>query len=200
MSRVRRFTTAFMRNLRRPNVEKVAVILAAAWLLAMWVGYADAPEFAPWGPARTEAIGARSPSVSFEGPDPLDLEGGDPFHRTAPAPTVPGVETEPDGEKLDIGEIDAPQVDPPVVEVENETTTGSTGGDRNQAASGPHVALVGSMEVERKGRWFVFEETSTERCHLARKGDRIGELGLCVVGMKDRTPLVEYVPPPRSNR
>ncbi len=51
------------------------------------------------------------------------------------------------------------------------------------------------MQIERKGRWFVFEHASTGRYHSARKGEAIGELGLRVVEVRDRAPVVEYAPP-----
>ena len=189
---------------RRLTPEKIAFYLTAAWLLAMGLNYARAPDVARRGPATTGHMDVGIRSAGFEAPGQLDLGGGDPFGDPEEPPEVVEVVVT-GGETID---DQAPE------EVTKEgTLDGNAGGetissDEPTEEEGMETTVLlpvtpkGSLAVGGGDRWFVFRDESTGRYHSAREGDEIDALGLRVVEMKDRVPVVEFTRPrsPRGTR
>lgn len=109
-----------------------------------------------------------TPFVPLDPPPPIDLAGGNPFvGRGGPPPPPPPPPPAPEG------------------------------GGKHSAGAAPQVncEFVGSVQVGRHGRWFVLEDRATERYYCVRRGERIPELGLRVLGASGRLPAVEHLSP-----
>jgi hypothetical protein len=185
---------------RRLTPEKVAFYVTSAWLLAMGLNYARAPDVARWGPATTGHMDVGFRPVDLEALDPLDLggdDGDDPF----------GDEDEPP-EVVEVVVTGGETIDDQVPEEETKEKAldmnagGETTGQREltEEEDTETTALLsftpkGSVAVGGGDRWFVFEDESTGRYQSAREGEEIDALGLRVVGNRDRAPVVEPTPP-----
>lgn len=187
----------------RLNPEKIIFALASAWLLVTALNYLDAPEITRWGPARTGATGADVPQVLLDTPPPIDLGGDDPFRerlKVVKEDVGTGDKSGTTGGhgNVDEGERDGQggRTDGQAAEDDDQHPDRRDDRDAHPAAT-VSVTFKGSMQVERRGRWYVFEEPETERYHVAKTGGRIGSSGLRIVGEEDRAPVVEYVPPRR---
>ncbi len=185
-------------DVSRLNPEKIAFALASAWLLVTALSYLDAPEVTRWGPARTGAVEVRVGIARSAEPDPLDLSGDNPFRWREDPEGGAEVVVTGGGRKEDERKNEKSR------EMTGEkTNSGERGSDGDGETQGKVVltstpSLVspkGSIAMAGKARWFVFEHTSTGHYYSARKGEAIGELGLRVAEVRNRTPVIEYAPP-----